>query len=336
MDTLELIMGITILLTSANLGVTFVWPAAVKYRVKKEYKYALQAISKYDGYLISQEKFLDNASLCKVEVENRSDLKILFPYIEKIANHVGEENLKLLYTNLKSTTLEKSKLRHGTTGVWRPTEKKILYREVSSLGHELLHVASSFYDEVRKEVQCGFSQAEEDECAEIGIGLNEGYTEYLTFQIFGEDKNSRYENLVNIAKLLELFFDDPKEMEKFYFGHDLPGFIHYMESFIPYDRMISIILSLDKIDIYEHGYDNGAMREIVKVEMELYRYFIASNPRSEKLEKFESIIKQKEVTAKALKREKKRMVKESLQNDDEYLDDFGYYENDLNYGGMAK
>ena len=336
MDTLELMTAITVLLASMNLGVTFVWPAAVKHRVKKEYKYVLQAISKYDGYLINQERFLDNATLCKVEVENRSDLKILFPYIEKIANYVGEDELKLLYTNLKSATLEKCKLKHGTIGVWRPTEKKILYKVDKSLGHELLHVASSFYDEVRKELQCGFSQASEEGLAEIGNGLNEGYTEYLTFQIFGEDKNSGYKNLTLIARLLELFFDDPKEMEKFYFGHDLPGFIHYMERFIPYDRMISIILSLDKIDIYEHGYEKGVTLEMVNVEMELYRYFIESNASPEKLEKFENIIKQKEVTAKALKREKKRMVKESLQNDDDYLDDLEYFDDDLNYGGIAK
>ncbi|MDE6141636.1 MAG: hypothetical protein K2G03_03440, partial [Bacilli bacterium] len=203
-------------------------------------------------------------------------------------------------------------------------------------GHELLHIASSFYNELRDEVQCGFSQATADGDAEIGRGFNEGYTDYLAFKIFGERKDNAYKDLVLIARLLELFFDNPRDMEDLYFSHDLPGFIHYMERFIPYDKMIGIVLSLDKIYMYDDSYVSSLVFEVVNVEMELYRYFVNCNPSPEKLEAFESIIKEKSVAAKALKREKRRLVREKLQDKCEPLEEFDYFEDDLAYKGTAK
>lgn len=330
--------GIILLLGLFTVGMSFninvILPIKVKLKFKKQDKYALQTISRFDGYLINQEKFLDGASLYRVEVEKRDDIKVLFPYVEKIVNYVGEDRLKLLYTNLKTVSVEKQKKRFSTPfGTCDSVNKEIRYIDEEILGHELLHLASSFYNKLRNEIQCGFLQENLDGDVEIGRGLNEGYTGHLSFKIFGYDKKSAYKNLEIVSSLLELFFEDAKVMEDFYFGHDLPGFVHYMEKYIPYDKMINIILRLDRMLRYKDYYEIDSIKEFVDIEMELYGYFKKSNPSDERLGEFENIIKKVRLGARALKREKMKLVKENLHNSN--TSEQSGLEEDLAHKGIA-
>ena len=79
-----------------------------------------------------------------------------------------------------------------------------------TLSHEFLHLASSI-----RPGQCGFhvfTKSNQD----VGRGINEGYTELLNQRLFNSDSKS-YTESVRIARLFEIFFDDPKEMEDAYF-----------------------------------------------------------------------------------------------------------------------
>lgn len=336
MNTVELMTCFTAFVVGLNVSVNVVLPTITKTKIKKEHKLSLQAISRYDGYLINQEKFNDYASLYKVEVLKRDDIKVLFPYVEKIANYVGDERLKLLYTNLKTASVEQEKTHSSIVASCDPIDKVITYNEESNFGHELLHLASAYYNKLRNEVQSGFSQVNCEGYVEIGRGLNEGYTEHLAFKIFGEDKESGYRDLVIVARLLEMFFDDPKDMEDFYFGHDLPGFIHYMEKFIPYDKMMGIILELDKINRYKAHFEVITMLDLINIEMELYSYFIKTNPSLEKLIEFESIINEGKVAKNALKREKRRLVKEYIQGTGDKVDASDSFGKDLTYRKIVR
>lgn len=320
MKDLETIMRIINIITALSFGVNVhtlvIWPMSQRHKANKLIKFKLQAISKYDGYLIDKECLLDNASLNdRNEALKRDIAQIINPWLEDIENYIGEDNSKLMYTNLKTLRVETLKRSFSRDGDYQPIINLIRIRKISSLLHELLHMASSYYDKEKDITEIGFLQVEYKTSAEIGRGLNEGYTELLASRI-DEDKPSSTAWLVVIAKLFELFFDNPKDMENLYFRHNLPGFIHHMEKFIPYDELMDILLRLDRInDFYSKQVPIFIYLEVINIEKELYGYFVKSNPGEDKLNAFESIIREKKLLAAAFNRDKMKEIRDSAKSE---------------------
>lgn len=274
--------------------------------INKANKLSLERINKYDGCLINKGVFYDFASLeeRKKSVDKRK-VKELLPYVEKLSNHVDEELLKDMYRNLSETKLKRKKkmLFSDLSGFYNPEKKIIEVNDKNSIGHEVLHMASSYYYKKKKESHCGFEQANDK--AFIGRGLNEGYTELLASRIYNKDgKVETYKNEARIAKLFELFFDNPKDMEKYYFRHNLPGFIIYMQQFIPRKELIGMIITLDEINrLYSRGIITFTFKT-AKLSMDLYKYFLRTNPSMKKRMAFEKILKESKLAELALNREK--------------------------------
>lgn len=269
---------------------------------KRQYKFNIDELNKYDGYLINKECFLDNGSLeDKKEAMNKKKLEVLYPYVEALVNQVSEENLKLMYKNLKTLKLEKfsKPLMYflagaiGVTGLYSHDKQRIRYAEKDSLGHELLHLCSTYYNKQVGIVECGFAQLKEGNTKKdrvfIGQALTEGYTELLNVRYFKKDKMS-YVEYVKIARLFELFFDDSRDMEGFYFHHDLPGFINYMSKFMPYKKVIDVLTTLDKMILYEGYFPDEFFDDYDKLKSELYECFKDANKNPKKLELFEKIL----------------------------------------------
>lgn len=233
-------------------------------------------------------------------------------YIEKLANYTKEENLKTVYKNLKNLKIKRKPLLliSGTAGTYDAKKNYINYIFKSSIGHEFLHLASADYDPKKKEYQVGFSQRRKS--AVVGKGLNEGYTELLASRIYNkENKVEAYKELVKLTELLEYFFDDPKEIEKYYFNHDLPGFIHRMEQYIPRKEFLDIIKGMDKLLLYSSlPISPFPTYEFFKIQMKLYYWFNAQNHSSLKRSAFEQAIQKNAMGSILLKKQKLKLQRE--------------------------
>lgn len=113
------------------------------------------------------------------------------------------------------------------------------FDKTSVLTHEFLHMASTSQNQ-----SSGFCTRLND--IWIGDGLDEGYTELLNQRIFHPKKVS-YTYNIEIIKLLELFFDNPKDMEYAYFHNNI--FIVY-HTFLKYgtkEEFLTLLQTLDNL-----------------------------------------------------------------------------------------
>ena len=279
--------------------------------INKANKLSLERINKYDGCLINKSVFYDFTSLeeRKRNVDKKK-IKELLPYVEKLVNHVDENLLKDMYRNLNEIKLKEKRsiFTLDVEGSYDSKRKIIEYSRKRAVGHELLHMASSYYSKKKNESHTGFKQSNDK--VSIGRGLNEGYTELLASRIYNKDgKVESYPNEVRIAKLFELFFDDPKDMEKYYFRHNLPGFILYMQNFIPRKELIRMIITLDEINrIYSRGIVTFTFKTI-NLSMDLYRYFLKTNPSIKKRLAFERVLRENKLVGFALDNQKVKLQK---------------------------
>lgn len=139
-------------------------------------KLTLKKISKYDGLPIKECTFIDNV-VSTQERKNKIEQKKLddlLPLVEKLSDYTSKENLTTIYRNLISLKIKKRPmiLLAGIAGSYNSKNNTIKYSLISSLGHEFLHLASSYYDLQTKMHYVGFEQMEN--AFIIGRGLNEG------------------------------------------------------------------------------------------------------------------------------------------------------------------
>lgn len=286
---------------------------------------ALQGINKYDGCLINKKVFIDKVSLDERKKNiDKERIKALSPYVAQLTKNIDETLLKDMYRNLSTANAYRNPLIFllGIAGSYYPKKNRIRYSCKSSIGHELLHLASSFYSKKNKEEHSGFSQRKG--YAMIGDGLNEGYTELLASRIFNKDgKPQSYFKAVRIAKLIEFFFEDPKDMQQYYFRHNLPGFIIHMQQFIPRKKFIKMLLDLDSVAKLA-GMSTIPTIKSISIELELYKYFLKTNPSREKKRAFESIIKETKLGEIALNKQKTKLMRNitpfDYQNKDNVYD----------------
>ena len=193
-------------------------------------------------------------------------------------------------------------------GMYDIQKNTIRYTLKSTIGHEFLHMASSYYDAATKTEYCGFFQTKGFDT--IGEGLNEGYTELLASRIYEKNhKVGAYKKEVGVTRLLELFFDNPKEMEDYYFNHNLPGLIHHMEQYAPREEIIKLIHEIDEMHNLSNILSPISIYQQVKIQMKLYEWFRLKNKNSQKLESFESFLKENKITLLVFKKQKIKLQK---------------------------
>lgn len=277
--TLYLSTYITILTTSTIYFNTLTL-LSNKLRVKR--------ISK-TGYIINNQ-IQTPPQVDKPKIKNNI-YNLIIPYIEKLKNYTKEENLQALYRNIKNVSIKKQSSIYLTpySGLYNAKENKITYLDKTALSHEILHMASTYYDKETNISYIGFKQSKDK--SYIGQGLNEGYTELLNSRIYNNNKITSYHKETKIAKLLEFFFDNPKEMEKFYFKHDLPGLIHHLEQYTSRNDIIKLLLDIDQINSYSNSiYSAIPTIKSIKVQISLYNMFEKKCTDKRKVEQFKKIV----------------------------------------------
>jgi len=131
---------------------------------------------------------------------------------------------------------------YNPLGEYYSTENKIYIYEKNqyTLSHEFLHAASTTI--TPNYIYMGFSA---DNGAEnFFSGFNEGYTELLNRRIFGATQISYIINYI-ICQLLEVMFENPKELEIAYFNNRVDVFIKRFLMYGTKEELIDILRTLD-------------------------------------------------------------------------------------------
>jgi len=132
-----------------------------------------------------------------------------------------------------------------------------------SLYHELFHMASNATS--GKIIKNGFYLNHSN--ISIGIGLNEGYTEYLSRKYFGKNDNLYYYDFeVVVAKCIEDIIGKNK-MESFYLRAQLDSLINELCLYIDYDEVMSFIRNVDFVqcNIYQDDMKEEIISKVKKI-----------------------------------------------------------------------
>lgn len=285
-----------------------IYICATKIRIYKQ--------SKYDGEIIREAPFINTCKIEKLKKEiDEQKIELLLPFMEKLEKYTTKENLITSYKNLKTAKIEKdsfiSSFFNPSEGIYYSDENKITYNKLSAIGHEFLHMCSTYYDTEKEENYSGFKQGSHDYI--IGTALNEGYTELLASRIYNKNnKVTAYSRAVKIARLFELFFENPKDMEKYYFNHDLLGFIHYMERFAPRKDITDILLKLDNTLFIEN---NDLLFPItyqyVDIQLKLYEWYSSNIYDKSRLQKFKDIICESKINSLLFNSKSMKLIKDN-------------------------
>lgn len=287
-------------LRTTSLIFVSVYTLASTYTLGKN-KIILKRNSKYNKRLVKNFHVTKNLSIEELKkIIDKDKIKVLLPYIEKLEKNTSKENLYSLYRNLKNIKIKKNLfiLLRASSGEYDSLNNTIEIISNTSLGHEFLHLASSYYIPKLGLDLSGFEQYSFKDKVLIGTGLNEGYTELLAARLYNHNKYDIYKQDVKIAMLLELFFNDSKDMEKYYFNHDLSGFIDYMEKYTDRKTITKLILDIDSlhrlIEPMKSYYS-------VKIQLELYKIFRSKCKNTYKLEKFKNLVYKNKIVKMLLK-----------------------------------
>ena len=152
-------------------------------------------------------------------------------------------DLKINYFNLMHDIKKYLQNFCENEGKYIPKENTIdiykVFDKKSVLSHEFLHMASTGKDQTS-----GFCTNLDD--IWIGNGLDEGYTELLNERIFHPKKIS-YTYNIEIIKILELFFDNPKDMEYAYFHGNIFIIYHTFLKYGTKEEFFSLLQALDNL-----------------------------------------------------------------------------------------
>lgn len=188
----------------------------------------------------------EKADILNINILNNKE--ILDNVFYKLKDYTKKSNMKNVYSNIKNVELNKKAILYvlGWKGSYNVKNNEIKYVSKDAIPHEFLHMASAFYDKEKDITYDGFLVSNKKD-GKVGIGLNEGYTELLASRIYRNGKVKAYKKEVNIASIIEEFFYNKKDMEDYYFNHDLPGFIYYMSQYASKDEMKKLIKDIDLI-----------------------------------------------------------------------------------------
>lgn len=235
-------------------------------------------------------KSITSKTDAKIEEINYEKLSDINEYIEILEEELKPSEKRMLHNNLLSLNIKKSKIicyLNNATGLYNLQKNKITYATKKAIIHELLHMSSSY--SVKGINYGGFEQ--ELKKYTIGTGLNEGYTELLATRIINKNnKPDSYHELVKLAYLLELFFENEEEMRKLYFNHDIFSFIRYMKKYTTEEEIINFIVDMDKIEKNSDFFPIISFLISLKLHLQLKKWYEMNIKDLEKQKQFNKII----------------------------------------------
>lgn len=245
------------------------------------------------SYKLTKEDYFD--------IKNKTYGKEIIEFKETLFKTFNIEDLNILKSNIKYLDIKeknsflKLKCKNITAGKYKPKENKIsILKEFKNqaLNHELFHMATTIYDEETKKIFSGFMQINLENKKKFGIGLNEGYTDYLTYKYF---KNNNFESASLSYKICTFYAEKleqiigKEKMQSLYLNADLHGLITILLKYDEIRNICEFILALDRI-IYKNDYGKDFEIPFKTIRERLLKWFFAS--------------KQEEIKEKKISKEK--------------------------------
>ena len=197
---------------------------------------------------------------------------------KKIESIVPREDLDNYYRNFASVKEKKISLKYKLSnflktggmiaGGYHTRDNRIDLKSgafsnlANTISHELLHLSSTYYDEENETVYSGFYQLfikkDKKKNEGYGLGLNEGYTQYLANKYFDNSKSlslnaylslNTYKEEQIIAKGLEHIIGEDK-LQSMYFRADLHSLVSELEKYATKDEIYKFINLTDLLCVY--------------------------------------------------------------------------------------
>ena len=230
--------------------------SSIAYAIVPFIMYAsLRAISSYKLYTSlkpnSNKKVLSRPVIEKLidEIEYKEDKlkEYVDNFINVIVNNFDDKDLTNFKNNIQTVQIEKVKFESKSIiEEYSTFQNTIFYLDedmLNAIYHELFHLASSVIN--GSNAYSGFSMYSPKEKVDIGMGLNEGFTQLLTTRFF-KDIPKAYMFEMNIALLLEYIVGD-KNMASMYLNADLNSLIDYLSKYAKREEIIYFLTCLDFI-----------------------------------------------------------------------------------------
>lgn len=187
--------------------------------------------------------------------------EIIFKFYKVLEDNFSHHNLSAFYRNLKDLKVRKRNynildlismqlFQTLDAGSYNTNKNRLTVIDKASddissiVFHELLHMASTI--ETKQTTFVGFHQENKITKKNIGMALNEGYTEYLNKKYFNSTLDTTYEDEISIAERIEFIIGKDK-MQELYFTANLNGLIDELSVYTSKEEAFDMIKTLDKI-----------------------------------------------------------------------------------------
>lgn len=200
-------------------------------------------------------------------IATSSFYKEIKEFINILINNFPKENLKMFYNNINELKINSNSIsynrkiqslknlllcmRHDdyTAATYNSAKNKIKLskNDIKPLPHELFHMASSYNDYEKGIIFSGFKQQETRHGRCIGRGVNEGYTECMVLNYFGDDYISYsrcYSLLRNIMEEIQNIIGK-ETIESLYLTADLDELVKEIAKYDNYDNARDFVSAMD-------------------------------------------------------------------------------------------
>ncbi len=180
-------------------------------------------------------------------------------FLEILEKNFKPKDLTFFFRNIESLDFQKIEdKKDNTLAYYTAKDNKITFIKdfnSNTIIHELFHMASSYYEKDQDISYIGFRQKGKD--LDIGIGLNEGYTEVLANRYSNINESRSYIHEKKYAKILEDIIGKDL-MQSLYLQANLKGLINELTK---YQTGENIRQFLQNMDLWETYKDDLSLKE---------------------------------------------------------------------------
>lgn len=237
-----------------------------------------KAIGSYHLHKDFNPKNISRVSLPPEFIQEYSDIDIeklasqrfgeaVVEFAKLMMTKFPSKNLNIFYYNLNKLKLKPKKFglqnlifRTNVEGSYDIEKNQIQVDRngyIRAIFHELFHMASSIYKDGI--YYSGFNQeSSKPGTVDLGLALNEGYTQLLTERYFGyiDEVRGGYEFEVHIADKLEKIVGQEK-MESLYLNADLLGLMNELKKYASEAEIMKFVFETDFLK--EHLYSKKSL-----------------------------------------------------------------------------
>lgn len=248
---MDSLVHILLLLSSTIIYYTAGKPIETNYKLRKDFKLKGVNTSVLPTEVIRKVNDIDEKKILEQQFAPS-----IIEFINTIKQNISDSDLALFYNNFNNvkTSVKNFRILNLIFGEyigaqWAPLKNIIELSPdnyKSTINHELFHVSTTYIDPNSNVIFCGFSQLQiKKGNKQIGEGLNEGYTQYLTEKYFPSDSLLiAYPYEKRIAEIVELIVGQEK-MQSLYFNANLKGLIDVLKQYSSEENVYNFITTLD-------------------------------------------------------------------------------------------